>query len=223
MTALIALLAFLGSLLSGSTPPASSGGGISYNWAGYVQPDGFYTSAGAEWTVPPLVCPPSGVTEVAYWVGVDGWGALPDIFQTGTVSRCLNGVQTNWAWWTDEYEGDVAQPVFAVATGDVIYARVWQRASGYWSYRVRDVTTGVSNTAVVASAWGRGVTAEVIAEDPANMAVNKPFTLADFGTVTFSHVTPLLQGAQAIAMVPPDGVPLAMPSDVEGAGFEVAS
>jgi hypothetical protein len=65
------------------------------------------------------------------------------------------------------------------------------------------------------------VTAEVIAEDPANMAVNKPFTLADFGTVTFSHVTPVLQGAQDVAMVPPDGVPLAMPSDIEGASFAV--
>jgi len=105
----------------------STSGSISDNWAGYVQPDGFYTSAGAEWTVPPLVCPPSGMTEVAYWVGVDGWGANADIFQTGTVSRCENGAQTNWAWWTDEYEGDVAQPVFAVATGDVVYARVWQR------------------------------------------------------------------------------------------------
>jgi hypothetical protein len=214
---LIGLLMCLSPVVSSS----SSGGSVSDNWAGYVQPDGTYTSAGAEWTVPPLVCPPSGVTEVAYWVGVDGWGALPDIFQTGTVSRCENGAQTNWAWWTDQYEGDVAQPVFAVATGDVVYGRVWQRASGYWSYRVRDVTTGVSSTAAVASAWGRGVTAEVIAEDPANMAVNKPFTLADFGTVTFSHVTPVLQGAQAVAMVPPDGVPLAMPSDIEGASFAV--
>jgi len=39
--------------------------------------------------------------------------------------------------------------------------------------------------------------------------------------VTFSHVTPLLQGAQAIAMVPPDGVPLAMPDDPIGSTFQV--
>jgi hypothetical protein len=212
---LSALLAFATALVP------STSGAISDNWVGYVQPDGFYTSVGAEWTIPVLVCPAKGVTEVADWVGVNGWGANADIFQAGTISECSNGVQTNWGFWTDQYNNDVAQPVLEVATGDVVYARVWQRASGYWSYSVRDTTSKASSSAPEPSAYGRGVTAETIAEDPANMALDKPFTLADFGKTTFSHVTPSLVGARAVAMIPPDGIPLAMPGDPVSSTFQV--
>ncbi len=221
------MIAFLVGLLMCLSPLTAgiSDTGVSYtssNWAGYVQ-EGSYTMVSARWTVPVLDCAatPQGLT--TDWVGVNGWGGNSGLFQDGTMSRCINGTQMNYAWWTDDDLNDAVQGVFLVGNGDVVSAEVWQRPSGYWAWSVRDVTSGK-----VASAgepfYGSGATAEWIAEDPGNLATHKLSQLADFGTVRFSHAryAGTTSNAAPIEMViHQTGLPQAIPGDLVNSAFEV--
>jgi hypothetical protein len=129
----------------GAVPPPAHAGSVSNNWAGYVQP-GWDQMVGAEWVVPTLNCTVTPKGETADWVGVNGDKVRDSgLFQDGTISSCTNGLQRDYAWWTDEAEGYSSQWLFPVAVGDVVYARVWQERSGYWAYSVRDLTTGQSS------------------------------------------------------------------------------
>jgi hypothetical protein len=219
------LIGLLMSLGASVLPPAAAGV-VSTNWAGYVQ-EGSYTMAGAEWTVPTLDCAvtPEGVT--ADWVGVNGYGGNPGLFQAGTASTCAtDGTQSTYAWWTDEDEHYAAQPLFVVTAGDVIFARVWEMPSGWWAYSVRDLSTDQSSSSIEVSSWmyGPAVTAEWIAEDPGNLSMNKPDRLADFGTVHFSHAQYIGTHTNATAIemiIRSTGAPQAMPSVVAGGAWDV--
>ena len=223
---LIGLLMSLGSVL-----PFAQCGGTSYNWSGYVQangagyvnPDGThdFQSVGAEWTVPTLDCAATPGALVAVWVGVNGYGANPGLFQTGTTSACSRGgAQSAYAWWTDEDEHYASQEVYSVAAGDVVHARVWRNASGQWSYMIRDSTWGWTSTQLEPY-QGIGATAEWVVEDPENLNTNKPCPFADFGMVHFSHMTPVVRGLTAIEMITRKGLGVSAPSIVADAGFDV--
>jgi hypothetical protein len=179
---------------------------------------------GGEWTVPALDCAatPGGLT--ADWVGVDGWGDNPDLFQAGTISQCVDGAQQNYAWWTDQTEGFATEEVFSVATGDAVFARVWKEGSQVWAYSVRDLTSLASSSAPE-SFYSAGVTAEWIAEDPGNLSTNKLDQLADFGTVHFSHAQYIgtTTNATAIEMIiRSSGAPQAEPSTMVGSSWDVS-
>ena len=222
------LVGLLMMMLGASALPPASSASTSSNWSGYGQPRGSYQYVGAEWTVPVLDCAvtPGGVVSV--WVGVNGWGDHPGLFQDGTSSYCVNGQQGNITWWTDEAKGYAGQEVFPVTTGDVVYARVWEEASGHWAYSVRDLTTGQSSSLPESSSlYGSAATAEWIVEDPVNMNTNKPCRLADFGTVHFSHgqytATRRQPKAEAIKMIiRSSGMPQAVPSVVKGGSWDVS-
>jgi hypothetical protein len=221
-------------------PPASFTGWPTSNWSGYVI-EGSVTAVSSEWTVPTLDCAatPDGVT--ADWVGVNGWNGASGLFQDGTMSHCLNGQQSNFAWWADDPEGYGAVEVFAVAPGDLIYAEVWQDASsGDWAYEVKDLTSEATVSAFPPAAdsySGAGLTAEWIAEDPG--CADNPSEwgecwtntislqhLADFGTVTFTDLGLTVPSgswteppySDAIEMVAPDGSVEAFPSPIQGSG-----
>jgi hypothetical protein len=229
---LIGLLMSLGSVL-----PFAQCGGTSYNWSGYVQangagyvnPDGThdFQSVGAEWTVPTLDCAATPGALVAVWVGVNGYGANPGLFQTGTTSTCAqDGTQSSYAWWTDEDEHYASQDLYPVVAGDVVYARVWRNASGYWSYTIRDVARPwrapwLWTSTQLEPYQGIGATAEWVVEDPENLSTNEPFPFADFGTVHFSHMTPVVRGLTAIEMITRKGLGVSAPSIVANAGFDV--
>jgi hypothetical protein len=228
---LIGLLMSLGSVL-----PFAQCGGTSYNWSGYVQangagyvnPDGThdFQSVGAEWTVPTLDCAATPGALVAVWVGVNGYGANSGLFQTGTTSACSRGgAQSSYAWWTDEDEHYASQEVYSVVAGDVVHARVWCNASGYWSWSVRDLSEVSGWAGNVESSvepyQGIGATAEWVVEDPENLSTNKPFPFADFGVLHFSHMTPVVRGLTAIEMITRKGLGMSAPSIVADAGFDV--
>jgi len=211
---------------SGSAP-----GGTSSNWSGYVLTGqrGGYQAVSAEWTVPTLNCAvtPNGAT--ADWVGVNGLPNSPGLFQDGTSSNCINGVEESNAWWTDEAENFLSQTVFVVQSGDLIEAQVYQDASGYWVYFVKDLTTGEVSTQVEPYS-GAATSAEWIAEDPGDPNAGGLYLLADFGSVTFTDLGLTVPGgtwyeppySDAIEMIAPSGAVETLPTQVSGSGASAA-
>ena len=207
----------------GAVPPPAHAGSVSNNWAGYVQP-GWDQMVGAEWVVPTLNCTVTPKGETADWVGVNGDKVRDSgLFQDGTISSCTNGLQRDYAWWTDEAEGYSSQWLFPVAVGYVVYARVWQERSGYWAYSVRDLTTGQSSHSAEAFN-GPGLSAEWIAEDPMNRGTHKLYPLADFGVVRFSHAEYIghTRYATAIQMYMQSGALQALTGTMAKASFDVS-
>ena len=212
-------------------PLSQSPGWTSPNWSGYVLTGGSggYQAISAEWTVPSVDCSsvPDGAT--SDWVGVNGFGEQnPGLFQDGTTSYCVNGQEGDWSWWTDAAEAYSSQLLFPVAPGDLIYAQVYQEASGEWAYDIEDVTSQVSSSAAPAapeSYSGPGTTAEWIAEDPGDPSTDEPYPLADFGSVTFTDLGltvpsgswTLPSYSDAIEMVGPDQLVETLPSPIQGA------
>jgi hypothetical protein len=133
-------------------PPTSFPGSISSNWSGYVW-EGANDGVEGNWTVPTLDCADMGATTgvSSDWVGVNGWNYPNNLFQTGVTDECLNGVQTDWAWFTDEADGyntnqGSSNDVFDdVSPGDVISAEVYLDVNGYWDYQITDQTSGATS------------------------------------------------------------------------------
>jgi hypothetical protein len=149
----------------------------------------------------------------------------PDLIQAGTMSVCsTEGVQENYAWWTDQAQGYAAEEAFPVATGDVVFARVWKEAPEVWAWSVRDLSSPVGSASASESFDCADVTVEWIAEDPGNLTTNKPDRLADFGTVHFSHAQYIgtTTNATAIEMtIRSSGAPQAEPSTMVGSSWDV--
>ena len=164
-----------------TTQPSQQFPGISSpNWSGYVLTggNGGYQAVSAEWTVPPVDCSSAPNSATSDWVGVNGFGnANPGLFQDGTTSFCLDGQEGDYAWWTDEAESYNSIILFAVSPGDRIDADIYQEASGYWAYFIRDLTSGLQSTALESFA-GPGTSAEWIAEDPGDPTTDSPYPRA---------------------------------------------
>jgi hypothetical protein len=168
----------------------------SFNWSGYIRKGTAstrYTSASGSWTVPTLKSTTDGYSST--WVGIDGASA-PDgyLIQTGTEADVSGGRRTYDAWWEVITPNDPApENVFAnlaVHPGDSISASVARNASGSWTMRLRNNTTGHTATHTTAFA-GRGSSAEWIQED--TMVGGYISAAPNWGSVTFRHL--LLQHA----------------------------
>lgn len=210
-----------------STPVGTAPGWTSTNWSGYVlsgEPGG-YQGVSAEWVVPTVNCltTPSGQT--ADWVGVNGWNGAAGLFQDGTTSACLNGVEQTYAWWTDEAENYLSHALFAIQPADLIDAQVFQTASDEWEYYVKDLTSGAVSARIEPYS-GSGVTAEWIAEDPGDPYANGLYSLPNFGLVTFTDLGLTVPGgnwydppySDAIELIGSDGNLEALPTQVVGSG-----
>jgi hypothetical protein len=161
-------------------------------------------------------------------VGVNGWNSVPGLFQDGTTSYCVNGQQSDYAWWTDETENYSSQHLFTVSPGDVIDAEVYQDTSGGWDYNVRDVTSNLPPAAGTPSFSVLGTSAEWIVEDPGDARTGEPLPLANFGSVTFTDLVTVPSGSgtlppysDAVEMVA-DGSVEALPSPIQGSGASAA-
>ena len=196
------------------------------NWAGYQlwgEPGG-YQSVSSYWTVPTLNCSIVTNGQSSALVGINGALGNPAIFEAGTESDCVSGVQQNYAWWTDESQTG-SQHLFSVAAGDSIYGQVAQLSTGDWQYEVDDVTAGRSmfNTEPFTSA---AVSAEWIVQDPMVSGTSQLAPLANFGTVTFHDLGLTVPGgtwsvppySNAVEMLAPDNSVLAYPSETSGFG-----
>jgi hypothetical protein len=219
-------------------PPTSFPGSISSNWSGYVW-EGANDGVEGNWTVPTLDCADMGATTgvSSDWVGVNGWNYPNNLFQTGVTDECLNGVQTDWAWFTDEADGyntnqGSSNDVFDdVSPGDVISAEVYLDVNGYWDYQITDQTSGA--TSGEEESWsGSAFEAEWIEEDTgctnSDECVDNNGTEAwpfpNFGSVTFTNLglyvssSFTLPYSDAVEMTYPDGSVEALPSQSPSSG-----
>jgi hypothetical protein len=162
---------------------------------------------------------------VSVWVGVNGVDSSHGLFQDGTTSTCSRGVETSYAWWTDESEGYEGQTLFDVNTGDVITASVSQASTGgMWTYRVADARTGA--VASQAEAYsGAGTSAEWIVEDP-GMTNGGLYPLGDFNPITMTDLGLTVPSGSWTLPTPSDGLELlaadgsiaALPGPFSGSG-----
>jgi len=222
------------------SPPAvpASPAQTSANWSGYVI-EGANDGAGGNWTVPILDCAAVTMSASSDWVGVNG-ATSPELFQTGVTDSCIDGSQSDYAWFTDAALGlETSSPGLGltISPGDAISAEVFQDTSGFWAYSITDLTSGETYPAPgqgeVTSYSGQGVEAEWVEEDPSCTSGENfcwtndgsalwPF--ADFRSVTFTDLTLYgvsswtLPWSDAWAMTYPDRSVEALPSSVQGSG-----
>jgi hypothetical protein len=110
---------------------AAASTNTSLNWAGYVAVSNTRSInfGVASWIVPAVTCPATGHTDVSVWIGQGGDIAGDTLFQTGTSSRCDDGVKSYGAWW-EQVPGTTEQDYpDAVAAGDYIQAYFHDLAS----------------------------------------------------------------------------------------------
>lgn len=237
-------------------PPAANS---SPNWSGYVVPSSsaLVTYASGDFVVPTLDCAVTPTGHVFTWVGIGGeqWstgGSSGVLLQTGIDSSCVNGVQSDVAWWevfpaTPNHEQIFSG--FPVSPGDTIQAVVFQMSSGAWETLLSDEATGLSALMVTGESWGvgptstgsisftpqgsaaqisyaGGYTAEWIVEDPGSSITQALEPFADFGTVTFSNLRTSLT---AWSLTPDEtwaivqgGMALASPTQATTDGFTVS-
>lgn len=222
---------------------------VSGNWSGYVVPSTTpVTSVSGEFTIPTLDCAKTRNAGETAWVGIGGAGGTSgDLLQTGVVSDCTDGVQTeNPAWWEEypQYPADLF-PDMTVSPGDLIQASVLRGSDLSWTTRVDDLTTGVSGLMQTGHQWGTvldsdpstfvhsegdasavaytgGTTAEWIVEDYGTSAGTLvPF--ANFGTVTFTGLTTSLPtwsltAPEQVGLADESGLLLAEPTAPDSTG-----
>jgi hypothetical protein len=179
------------------------------HYSGYVTPPGQYTAVGAVWDVPrlnclrtypfPYVLGPAGAHQ---WVGLGGVSGGKDynieatpLVQTGIISECKGGFQSNEGFW-EVVPGNLAQPFNKkVEPGDQVVASVSYLGGGKYEMNMADLskTHGWTAHAKYTVADTReGTTAEWIIE-PGQPKYQYPgfpyYPLADFGKVTFSDAS----------------------------------
>lgn len=222
----------------------------SENWSGYVGvAGGPVTGVGGTFTVPTLNCTdtPNGLE--ANWDGIGGAQPGEALIQTGVLSQCSNGAQTDVPWW--EIVGGSTnlpeQPFssFSVHAGDTINVQVGQDSqSGAWLTCIADLSTGevglmatglsagiaqgncstFSNYTAQQDAstysYSGGTTAEWIAEDPGTVnGTELPF--ANFGTVTFSGIGMSTSGSAVATEIVQGGKVLAAPGQLSNNSFTI--
>ncbi len=168
---------------SGRTAGAQS----DYNWAGYVQQDGGYTSSTATWTVPTLSTTYKGYSST--WVGIDGFDDSY-LIQTGTEADMVNGRATYDAWYeVITPSNEAPETLFTTLTirpGDSITASVNKTSSTKWTTKLTDNTTGKS-ASHSSTFRGPGDSAEWIQED--TDVKNYISTAPNWHSVTFKNIT----------------------------------
>ncbi len=192
-----------------------------YNWSGVVDQGSTFTGASATWVVPNVTTPPDVVEVSSNWVGVDGF-SNQSLIQTGTTEADLEGTGDYFAWV--EILPAASTEEFPVNAGDEISASVAQDSPGVWTISIADVTLGLSySTNPEVSYTGPGTSAEWIQEAPEDQ-YGDIYTLADFGTVQFSHeqvsgTTLDSVNATPMVMLDEEGFIIAFPGDFSGNGF----
>ena len=175
----------------------------SLNWSGYVRTGSGFTSASASWTVPTLTSTHDGYSST--WVGIDGaTSADRYLIQTGTEADVSGGRRSYRAWWEVITPTDVAPETLfdnlTIQPGDHVTASVSRLASGRWSMRLHDITTGHSASHTTAFG-GPGGTAEWIQEDTdvnGYISAAPDWQKVGFSTIRLNSVSPSLSSTQAM-------------------------
>jgi hypothetical protein len=200
----------VGAHLIGHARPRTAANQQSRNWSGYVRAGFGITRATGAWHVPTLRTSYDGYSST--WVGIDGATSNDGyLIQTGTEADVIGGRAHYAAWWEVITPSDLAPETrFASLTihaGDSISASVTKNASGTWTMRLTDNTTGHSASHTQAFA-GRGASAEWIQEDTDVDGYISP--APDWQSVTFTRITlnganPRLSAVEALDIVDAHG------------------
>ena len=204
---------------SAATPPAVD----TPRWAGYTaSSSSVIPQVGADWTVPTLTCAPGENSVSAAWIG-NSWPNLStdQLVQIGTADDCADGVPYYRAFWEFYPVGNAQFFSMSVSAGDQITASI-SDSGGTWTAVVTDVTTGMTGVSVIGGNWGVEATGSSTLQIEGSTAgesyaggkdvvwtAEMPSyggqPLADYGTVTFTHVEAAngvtLAGATPMIMV----------------------
>ena len=206
---------------AGASPAAGPTMEDSTNWAGYVNFGGGFTfsSATGSWVQPNVSCPPTGLQEVEFAVGIDGY--VDDNAQlAGTIAACDLG-QLSISTFVQFYPGplELGGPVLVGDTINATASRGIRCTLG-----VTDPGNTVGNLSATQNCFGQDdASAEWLATAPDNGTGIYP--LARFGTWDLTKATvnggpisryPQVELTMATAATPP--VLKAVPSPLTTAG-----
>ena len=164
------------------------------------------TAVSGSWIVPTVTGPSSGTTYSCVWVGIDGYNGAT-VEQVGTEQDMVNGSPVYRAWWEMFSSGIRQSEQFITMTilpGDSISASVQFITSGphagqfYLSIvdnsRVNDSFSTYQSSNQTQSPLAQRSCAEWIVEAPSDAANGNILPLANFGTVTFTNATAVING-----------------------------
>ncbi len=161
------------------------------NWAGYAvtkSADTHFRRVIGDWTQPSVTCHSGPRSYSAYWVGLGGMSSHSQgLEQIGSEADCSSHGQAVYSVWYEMLPDAPHSIAMHVSAGDQLTARV--RVIGHQvTFRLRDLTSGASFVKVLDAPDIDVSSAEWIAEAPSDCSGScRPLTLANFGTVTFTH------------------------------------
>lgn len=184
------------------------------HWSGYVAETNFadpqpgsVTAVNGSWVVPVVSGPPTGSTNASIWVGIDGNGNST-VEQIGTSEKVVDGQPIYYAWW--EMYSTIAQqpeqPIYSmtIVPGDSISASVQYMTTGPYrglfdlsivdNSRPDDSFNTYASSPVYQNPLAQLSTAEWIVEAPESAATGSVEPLANFGQVTFTNATAVIDG-----------------------------
>ena len=171
----------------------------STNWGGAVIVDTGITQATGTFTVPQPSVPSGGDSSTQYcgaaWVGIDGDTCQTGLIQTG-VFWCVQGGSYSYeAWYEYIPEASIAYDSVTVNAGDVITVTVTTDGNNGGTTTLENTSNGQSGSHTFSGQTDGtlcGTNAEWIVEDFEEGSSLVPF--ADFGTVTFTGSTAVVNG-----------------------------
>jgi len=180
----------------------------STNWSGYIAGNGHthaVTCVEGTWIEPAVTCPPTGITDVSIWVGLDGSSsdhlgtATIGPEQVGTEIHCEDGALFDSAWWetvpSEDHAidfGDVIQP----SSGDHMWAQVSYGKHGF-TMTLTDLTSQETDSITVQVKGAPRLTAEWIVEAPSVACATATcpiLALARFSKIVFTGGEVIIAG-----------------------------
>ncbi|MGH7667258.1 MAG: G1 family glutamic endopeptidase [Candidatus Dormibacteria bacterium] len=200
----------------------------SYNWSGYIEGNGPNTGATGTFVVPSLNRNDADGTNMAEWVGLDGWESDTPLIQAG-IDEYPDSSEPGYFWlipWWEILpapETPITTLATQVAVGDDVTIAISQVSGSTWGISFTDDTTG-DNFTTYQTYSGTGLTAEWIMEAPMDSA-GDVYPLAAYSPTEFADLS--TQGSDtvdaALYMVQNDEI-VSVPSEVSegGLSFNVA-
>ena len=204
-------------MTDGAHGPAIGALNLSANWSGLVNAGSgaVFTAVAGDWVVPTV--PVSASDEAsATWIGIDGF-QTQTLIQTGTDQLSGPGGTQYLPWiellpGPEEIIGDASGPA-PVQPGDGMTASIIETSPGLWTIDLKDTTQNWTYSKAFPYNTP-GTSAEWIEEAP--MVNGNLATLPDYGSTTFSNLSPVGAAAQLIPvdMATQSGAIISYPADV---------
>ncbi|KAI1363255.1 peptidase A4 family-domain-containing protein [Xylaria arbuscula] len=172
----------------------------SSNWAGIAIVTSGVTEVKGTFTIPTPSAPSGGSTRSEYcgaaWVGIDGYSNSA-LIQTG-VLWCVQGSSYEYeAWYEYLPAALIYYSGFSVSAGESVTVAVTKTSSTGGTTTISSGSSSASHTFSGQSTQLQGASAEWIVED--FLSGNSLVPFADFGTVTFTGATAIINGATVSA------------------------